>query len=170
MTKPKFIRTKLALAKALEISRPTLDVFLGMKDAPDFVPGKGYPLAAVVDFIAENSSGEHQGKPDGSLREAKLREINLRCQRLQFRNDVERAKYVSADDIAAGISKIGGQLNARLFQRLVQELPVAVAGLPDVASVRTVTRNFFNSICDDFASLADLLPDETKKQAETPAA
>lgn len=169
----KFIKTKLALARELEISRPSLDTFLNTKGAPEFIRGKGYDLAATVDFIAEHSDGAHQGAHDGNtLRAAKLREINLRCQRLQFRNDAEMGKYVLASDVATAIHKIGGGMRSRLDARLVQQLPVLVAGLNDIPSVRIVCRNVFNQCVDDIAELAALLPDETQiePKPEPPAA
>src|SRR5690349_14969679 len=98
--------TKLALSKRLEISRTTLNRYLGLPGAPGRGRG-GYDLAAVADFIATQSHSEiTQAKTNSEIARLKAREIALRCERLKLALDVEMGKYVKLDELIAETSKV----------------------------------------------------------------
>src|SRR2546421_4719760 len=102
-----FIKTKIAVAKRLEISRVTLDRFLSMRGAPEYEPGKGWDLAAITEFIANHAELDRTAaKASKSLAALKAREIQLRCQRMQFRLECDKGKWVKRADVVESIHKI----------------------------------------------------------------
>lgn len=139
------LTTKAALAGHLEISRPTLDKFLSMPGAPRKTKS-GYDLAAVAAFIADNSETEATAvKTSSDLKQARVKEIHLRCARLALHLNRERGMYVLKSEVAEAMKRILSAAPRMIEEKLVNEYPSAVAGL-DVPQARIYGRRLADSL------------------------
>ena len=129
MSKKRQIRTKIALAKALRISRSTLDEYLSMPGAPA-PTRRGFDLVKIVDFIAARSTKEATAvKVASDLRALRAREISLRCDRLKFRLEVDRGEYIRLADIVSEIAPSLSAFKELLYGKLQGEMPTAASGM-----------------------------------------
>jgi hypothetical protein len=58
---PKYIRTKIELARQLQITRGTLDSYLSLPGAPRATPGQGWDLGRIIDFVAGSAESTRAG-------------------------------------------------------------------------------------------------------------
>jgi hypothetical protein len=150
-----FVKTKHGLARRLEISRNTLDKFLGMPGAPEPMPGRGWPLADVVDFVSSHATNARTlAATDPNIRELKAYELGLKCARLRFYIERERGGFVNRNDLCASIHRVASGMRAKLWQRLMNEYPVVVSGL-EAPQIREKMDVFFNELMRDIKSLGD---------------
>jgi len=134
------IKTKLELAKRLELSRTTLDRYLSKPGAPTRERGKGWSLAAVTAFIGEHADAERTRlKGSDALRRAKLREIELRCKRLAFALECDRKKYVLVEDLAKEIGPTLTAFREGLYNALEMAAPMSMSGM-GIAECRILGR------------------------------
>lgn len=129
------IRRKTQLARALGISRPTLDSFVKMDGFPVAGP-HGYDLAAVTSFVGEHASKITTGRRSGgTFQDLRVRELTLKCARLQLRLDVEKSLLVEKAKVVAAMSRILPQARQILEVKLAGEFPSQVAGLTVVQAM-----------------------------------
>ena len=79
---------KAALAVRLEISRPTLDKYLGMVGAPAPDAAKAYCVEDVLAWLGEH--GTKVGEDPQTMQQWKIREVQLRCQKMT--DEIERRR------------------------------------------------------------------------------
>lgn len=150
---PSWVKTKIALSKAMEISRVTLDRYLSLPGAPEYQPGKGFDLTAVTDFIAEHAHAEStRSKASDSIRALKARELEIICERLSLKLKAERGEYVPVNDVVAAINRVMQPARNILENALCNEFPSRVAGL-DPGGIREEARKLMGKICDQMQAL-----------------
>lgn len=150
------ITTKIELAKAVGISRPSLDKYLSQPGAPTRTID-GWSLEAVVDFIADSATREATAaSASPRLRDLRAKEIGLRCERLRFRLDQERRLYVKRSDVSNAISRIVSECKNVLTVKLEQEYPAAVAGL-EVVQARVYSKRLLDDIVTRLGALGTFL-------------
>lgn len=153
------IKSKDALAKKLDISRPTLDKYLSLPGAPSKIPGKGYNLESILEFVERNADSEAVAvKSSNDLKGLKAKEIALRCERMRFGIDKEKKKFVPRVEVAASIRRCLGPVAGILEQKLANEYPSAVAGL-DVPQARVYGKR----VCDEVLKCFEELEREWEK-------
>jgi hypothetical protein len=158
MKSKNIIRTKLALAQRLTISRNTLDAYLCRPGAPQR-GADGWNVEEVAAFIAVNARAESTAsKTSDSIGQAKLREISLRCERMAFKLECERGEWVKKIEVASAVNRIMGAARNALEQRLCNEYPSAVAGM-DVPQCRIYGKRAFDGIMASMQKLADEFPE-----------
>ena len=124
------IKTKLELAKRLELSRTTLDRYLSKPGAPTRERGKGWSLAAVTAFIGEHADAERTRlKGSDALRRAKLREIELRCKRLAFALECDRGKFILVEDLSKVSAPTLSAFRTMVYDVLEVRAPMGMSGL-----------------------------------------
>src|SRR5256885_11170964 len=127
---PKTIKTKVELARALGISRPTLARFLAMEGAPVHEIGCGWNLQDVLTFVAGAASKESTlVKVLDDVRTLKCRELELRCKRLQQKIDEADGKFLDKVKVESWVAGAAQKIKAVLMQKLTGELPPKLEGL-----------------------------------------
>jgi hypothetical protein len=116
--------TKSELARALKIHRAQLDTFLAKPGAPSPDKKKKYDSKAVAAFIAESRGA---GSLD-TLREARLEEVRLRCERLRRELDRDAKLTVLRSDVDALHGRMAHGLRSLLYDCLENRMPAACAG------------------------------------------
>src|SRR5260221_7302548 len=133
MKNEKYISTKAELAKSLKISRPTLNRYLNLPGAPQRTV-EGWGLDAVVEHVARNTPSELTGgKIDLGIRQLKVRELGLRCERMRLNLDILKGKYIERQKSDEWFLICAKEACSIFYQKLVNEMPAAVAGV-DVPS------------------------------------
>jgi hypothetical protein len=114
--------TKKVIAAELKISRTTLDRYLEMDGAPKEKPA-GWDFAAVSKFISEKSkTTATSSKSNPQMAELKLRELQLRCDRLAHKLETERGLHIAKASIGPSLRNAHDHWRAE-FQKAEQELP-----------------------------------------------
>ena len=132
-----------ALAKALEITRATLDVWRKIDGAPS-----GTDLAAWSSW-AENNRSRMAGSKE--LRDEKTRqEIAL----LKAKLDREHRKVIERDEVNRLLLHISSQQRTRLYQFMDSEAAPKLDGMSAV-QMRPILREFADSLCDTMAALVE---------------
>jgi hypothetical protein len=141
----KFIRTKIAMARALEISRPTLDHYLSLPKSP-VRTAQGYDLEAITGWISDHTESEKtSAKTNETIKGLKAKEIGLRCARMKFRLEQERGIYAKKTEFAAAVGRIMGPARNLFEHRLIHEYPTLCAG-QDATAIRIYSRRLMDEI------------------------
>src|SRR5437868_5900923 len=87
--------TITSMAAVLRMSPTTLRSYLGMKGAPK--EGRsGWDLEVVSKFVSQKSKTVAVGaKSNPEMAELKIRELQLRCDRLAFKLETERGLHIA---------------------------------------------------------------------------
>lgn len=169
------VPTEAAIASALRISPTTVKAYLHLPGAPRKGP-KGYDLVAVIEFIRQNTSnprtlekiervaGPGPGKKI-TLQQLKERELQLKCDRAEFRLAKERGQFFPKKEVVAGIEAIAGELRSMLFNRLKYELPPKLQGL-DVPRLQDRLGTAADEICRTFLERASKWTEGTRPNHE----
>jgi hypothetical protein len=110
-----WIKQKQELAKALDISRPTLDRFLKMEGAPTADPKKGWNLEAVTKFVLEHTSKESiAANLDDSFDKLKKWDIYERARKTKIANDFKEGRLILVERHKSEISQMASECQAVL--------------------------------------------------------
>lgn len=101
------IRTKLGLARALQISRPTLDAWLAKPGNPGRSQDGLFDVDAWREWAEANGLGRHNTP---AMRAAKARQTLLQNQKLEYQIDLLRREYVPTVEV----EKWGAELKAQI--------------------------------------------------------
>ncbi|MGB0581576.1 MAG: hypothetical protein ACPGVU_17905 [Limisphaerales bacterium] len=103
--------------------------------------------------------------------ELERRRLRLICERIDFRNAVERGEYIRMDDVARRVREIASGQYRIMRMRLENELPYRIVGL-EKPEIRELCRNVVDQICRDMQELAKELDERNcelvEKQAIAP--
>ena len=133
-------------ARRLEINRPALDRLLARPGAPSPNAAKQYDLKELAAFVASQGDA---GNLD-SLRAARLREIQLRCQRLEMEIARDAGRLVSRAAVDELHGRVGTALRALLYARMENDLPPKLAGC-DALTIRKHCRALADELMDTLA-------------------
>lgn len=150
MTRPKTRESKSELSRRLKLHRGLLDGLLAKPGAPAPDRRKRYLIREVVAFVAANREGNHLD----NLRGARLREVQLRCIKLERELSTAAGDVVSLAEINSIFGHLAVTLKTKLFAGLETDLPPKLDGQPAVA-MRPILREFGDSLCDVMAEAAD---------------
>ena len=144
MTTPGTLReTKSQLSRRLQLHRFTLDKLLDRPGAPAPDAAKTYDTRAVVAFVSSSA-------PETALtnlREARLHEVVLRCQKLQRELDHDDLLAVSIAEVDRFMTKFLRHTVSALYFGVESELPTKLEGLPAVG-VRQALRAWADGFVD----------------------
>lgn len=131
------------LAKALEVTRPTLATWRKVAGAPS------EPDLVAWQKWAESNRARLAGSKE--LRDEKTRhEIEL----LKAKLDREHRKVISRDEVNKLLLTVATRQRSQLYQFLETEAPPKLDGLP-AAQMRPLLREMADSICDTMAKLVE---------------
>lgn len=118
---------KTALARALKVSRPTLDGYLNRREPPPPAPNSSrqYDRDAVSAYIAAVRQAEGETKTLSQLRAEKLRMDMEAAREEQART---RGQYVHIDEARKTIEALMVELGGLLRQKFEYELPARYVG------------------------------------------
>lgn len=126
--------TKAEASRRLGITRPLLDRILSRGGSPSPNAAKRYDFAALSAFVeSQRSSGLD------SLRDARLAEVNLRCEKLRRELDLDSRKTVRREDVDAFHATLALRLRSFLYVKLETEMPPKIAGC-DAMTIRQYGR------------------------------
>ena len=135
-----FIAQKKDLAKALNVSRPTLDRALAKDGAPVAVEGKGWPFEAVKKWLLNTVRGTMvSGRIDQDIGDLKRWEIYERARRMQVRNDRDAGLLMAKTDVDRQWAHCISEAN-RLLGAIPQRLAVEIVGLTVPAAEQLMKR------------------------------
>lgn len=144
--------TKSELARRLKINRVSLDRMLARPGAPSPTKAKRYQVADVARFIAAQDGGNLD-----NLRAARLREVQLRCMKLERELAIAAREVVSVAFVDAMFERLARSVRQKMFSAL-EELPARLAGL-EAGPIRRQLRDVGDAICDKMqAEKTDLGP------------
>jgi hypothetical protein len=141
------LRTKKAIAAALHISRTTLDAYLDKPGAPKEGPN-GWDFAKVSRWIsktAKNTATTAKSNPE--LAALKIRELQLKCDRLAHKLETEQGLYIAKADIGPALHNLA--LNMRsLFQRKAEnEMAPRLAGRTEL-EITAEMKRLVDDVCE----------------------
>ena len=117
---------KGALAERMGLSRPTLNKYLGMVGAPP-PDGKGsYEVEAVLAWFSQHS--EVAGNAPRTMQDWKIREVQLRCQKMEDQLQRDRGEYISKQAASKTIIPLMAELGELMRQKFILELPSRYRG------------------------------------------
>ena len=135
---PRLIKTKAALAVALNFSRQRLHTLAKKEGFPQPGPD-GYDLAAVVTFLegagidldlpSLGKGPPSEAKPRRNLSELKADLLKEQIAKLKFQNQVEQRQYIAKDEIARELTRVIHQFKSVLYGALENELPPILEGM-----------------------------------------
>jgi hypothetical protein len=143
---------KSALARALGISRPTLDKYLYNDGAPPQDAEGTYDVEAVAEFIAKlkNDEGNVKGKKYWESEKARLH-----CEQIAHNLATQRGEYISKQEASKTIVPIMAELGLLLKQEFELVNPSKYVGKDRVEcaeinakSVDLVIRRFRSGVKD----------------------
>jgi hypothetical protein len=141
--------TKKAMAAALGIARDTLDRYLGLPGAPKETK-HGWDLAAVSKFISAKSKTSATAKTNPEMAALKIRELQLRCDRLAHKLDTERGLHIAKSTVGPALRNATVHFRAE-FGRAEQELPARLVNKTELEIGREI-RSRFDKIFATFES------------------
>lgn len=123
---------KLDLSKTLGCSRPTLDKYLNLPDAPKPDADGGYDVMQVVDYIRKKSK---QALDSDETVDWRAKKLELECARLIVDVDarehalaIERGEYISKTEASNILAPLMTELVTMLRQKFEMELPSQYTG------------------------------------------
>ena len=122
--------TKSSLSRRLKIHRAQLDTLLAQSGAPAPDARKCYAVAEVVAFI----SAARTDSALDTLRSARLREVILRCTKLQRELDRDANLVVSVADVSAMFKRYSTVISGELYAGVESHLAPRLDGQPSVAA------------------------------------
>ena len=135
---PRLIKTKAALAVALNFSRQRLHTLAKKEGFPQPGPD-GFDLAAVVTFLegagidldlpSLGKGPPSEAKPRRNLSELKAELLKEQIAKLKFQNQVEQRQYIGKDEIARELTRVIHQFKSVLYGALENELPPILEGM-----------------------------------------
>ncbi len=126
------IRTKIKLAQKLDIARSTLDRYLALPGAPIAGPD-GWDELAVARWISDHADSERTlSRYAPEIRKLKARELKLRCDRLAFKLETERQKWIPITIILPAIRNAYSHQKILLQQILETQLPPKLVALDQI--------------------------------------
>ena len=135
---PRLIKTKAALAVALNFSRQRLHTLAKKEGFPQPGPD-GFDLAAVVTFLegagidldlpSLGKGPPSEAKPRRNLSELKADLLKEQIAKLKFQNQVEQRQYIGTEEIARELTRIIHQFKSVLYGALENELPPILEGM-----------------------------------------
>ncbi len=135
--------TKAEASRRLQINRPALDRLLSRSGAPSPDPRKHYALAELAAFI----TAQRENRID-SLRDARLEEVRLRCERLRRDLALDARRNVPRADIDGFHATLALRLRSFLYAKLETEMPPKIAGC-DALTIRRYGR----ALADEMVSI-----------------
>lgn len=151
---PTYVTSKVALAAALGISRPTLDDWLTLPGHPKPDAGGRHSIAAWLAFRdAQNLKGADDLDPDdpetatdvaGEACSSRSRHIELKNEKLAEEIAILRRTHTPNEIFLADVTAFGAGLKSVLLQKEA-ELPALLAG-KDIPAVRAVLRLAFDEL------------------------
>tara|TARA_R110000824_G_scaffold79639_3_gene200547 strand:- start:562 stop:1200 length:639 start_codon:yes stop_codon:yes gene_type:complete len=145
---PRLIKTKAALAVALNFSRQRLHTLAKKEGFPQPGPD-GFDLAAVVTFLegagidldlpSLGKGPPSEAKPRRNLSELKADLLKEQIAKLKFQNQVEQRQYIAKDEIARELTRVIHQFKSVLYGALENELPPILEGMK-AADIQVKTR------------------------------
>lgn len=133
-------QTKAALCKELGIHRTQLDRYLARPDAPRPDKGRRYALAEVTAYIGQQTA------PLTNLRDARLREVQLRCLKLERELALAAREVITVAEHAQFVETLCRATKDAMFFGLTSTLPPKLAGL-EVTRIRQTLRDFGDAVC-----------------------
>jgi hypothetical protein len=141
--------TKAQASRDLGITRPTLDRILSRPGAPSPNAAKKYEASALSSFVeSQRSSGLDP------LRNARLREVELRCEKLRRELDLTAKKTILRADVDAFHGLLSQRLRSLLYFKLETELPPKLAGC-DALNIRQNLRALADELVGRLAKDVD---------------
>ena len=135
---PRLIKTKAALAVALNFSRQRLHTLAKKEGFPQPGPD-GFDLAAVVTFLegagidldlpSLGKGPPSEAKPRRNLSELKADLLKEQIAKLKFQNQIEQRQYIAKDEIARELTRVIHQFKSVLYGALENELPPILEGM-----------------------------------------
>lgn len=133
-------QTKAQLCKALGVHRTQLDRFLARAGAPKADKGRRYSVREVAAFIGA------QQAPLTNLRDARLREIGLRCQKLERELALQSRSVITVAEHDQFTETLCRATRDAMFFGFTAELPPKLAGM-DVVEIRRTLRDYGDDVC-----------------------
>ena len=134
-----------ALAKTLGFDRRTIDrALVGVRPVRTVGRTRFYHLETAQTALANRSAPE--------LRKLKVEEMRQRIEKLRIANETSSGRLVDKDALAAVAAPTMAAIKATLYAKLVDELPMAMAGV-DVPQGRIIGRRHADEICRMFQRL-----------------
>jgi hypothetical protein len=155
---------KCDLCRRLKLHRATLDAWLAKAGAPAPDKKKTYVVTDVVQFIAHNRDG---GSLD-SLRAARLREVQLRCEKLSRELDLAARQVVTLETFHEQAFLMSRFMRDALIFKLTTELPPKLAGMTDVAEIRKALRDASDDVLRRFLAKCEQWEKDYKAGADLP--
>ena len=139
---------KIALAKKLDISRPTLDRFLNMPGAPQPDQQGRFEYGPTVKFVEKMAASEITlSKTCPAIAELKRQDIFERVRGRRWENDLLENKYVLGTESDARLTGMLRDIQAATYQ-LENHLPPRLAGL-SIGDISKVLKNAVDDMWDD---------------------
>ncbi len=141
---------KVALAKRLGVSRPTLDVYLNQAGAPKQGRDRAYDVEAVLKWIeahAREVGADAKGKGGPTYNEARTQKMMLEVENLRSEMERKRGDFIAKKEAEATIVPLMAELDALMKQKFELELPSQYVGKTAVecAELNAAARDAINA-------------------------
>jgi len=154
-----FVRTKVQLHKALNISRTVVDRFFKMPGCPSET-SKGFHLPSFIAFAKVHysrpndtldalSGGAVPAGATSDLASVRMRHMLTQILKIEQQMAIERGEYVKREDLQKELSAFLTELDMQFRRQFEQELPQALEGC-DALTIRTKLRSAFQHVKSSF--------------------